>query len=52
VKFSIDSSISVDDVYTGAFDDEKIEDILEVLKIHYGFNYTVKDGKINIRMNK
>ena len=51
VKFSIDSSISVDDVYTGAFDDEKIEDILEVLKIHYGFNYTVKDGKINIRMN-
>ena len=47
VKFSIDSSISVDDVYTGAFDDEKIEDILEVLKIHYGFNYTVKD-----RMNK
>lgn len=52
VKFSIDSSISVDDVYTGTFDDEKIEDILEVLKIHYGFNYTVKDGKINIRMNK
>ena len=52
VKFSIDSSISVDDVYTGAFDDEKIEDILEVLKIHYGFNYTVKDGKINIRMKK
>ena len=52
VKFSIDSSISVDDVYTGAFDDEKIEEILEVLKIHYGFNYTVKDGKINIRMNK
>lgn len=52
VKFSIDSSVSVDDVYTGAFDDEKIEDILEVLKIHYGFNYTVKDGKINIRMNK
>lgn len=52
VKFSIDSSISVDDVYTGAFDDEKIEDILEVLKIHYGFNYTVKDRKINIRMNK
>ena len=52
VKFSIDSSISVDDVYTGAFDDEKIEDILEVLKIHYGFNYTVKDGKINIRMNE
>ena len=52
VKFSIDSSISVDDVYTGAFDDEKIEDILEVLKIHYGFNYTVNDGKINIRMNK
>lgn len=52
VKFSIDSSISVDDVYNGAFDDEKIEDILEVLKIHYGFNYTVKDGKINIRMNK
>lgn len=52
VKFSIDSSVSVDDVYTGAFDDEKIEDILEVLKIHYGFNYTVKDRKINIRMNK
>jgi len=52
VKFSVDSLVSINDLYTGAFDDENVESILKVLKIHYGFNYTIEDGNINIRMNK
>ena len=52
MKFSVDSLVSINDLYTGAFDDENVESILKVLKIHYGFNYTIEDGNINIRMNK
>jgi len=41
--------ISLSDIYTGTFKDRSITDILDVLKIHYGFTYETDDNRIKIR---
>lgn len=52
-RFGVDiecsDGISLSDIYTGTFKDRSIKDILEVLKIHYGFVYEIEDSKITIR---
>lgn len=50
VIFHVDSEPLLQDVYTGTFGNEKLENILQVLQIHYGFKYTMEDGNILIEM--
>lgn len=35
VTFHVEDDILLSDIYTGAFDEKDIIDILEILKIHY-----------------
>lgn len=49
VQIECCEGISLSDIYTGTFKDRSIKDILEVLKIHYGFVYEIDDSKITIR---
>lgn len=48
VVFEINNPHILQDVYTGTFNDENIESILRILKIHYGFEYTINDGIVTI----
>lgn len=48
VAFEINNPHILQDVYTGTFNDENIESILRILKIHYGFEYTINDGIVTI----
>lgn len=41
-----------DDSYTGTFKDESLEDILDILKLHYDFDYTRMHDTIRIEMGK
>lgn len=38
----------LNDKYTGTFGDEKLENILKVLQIHYGFKYKIEDGIVSV----
>lgn len=53
-KFNVTVSISdttlFSDTYTGTFKKSTLEDILNVLKQHYGFNYTRTNDTIHIDM--
>ena len=48
VAFEINNPHILQDVYTGTFNDENIESILRIVKIHYGFEYTINDGIVTI----
>ena len=48
VSFEVENDLLLNDVYSGVFDDENIESIMKVLKIHYGFNYVRNDDTIYI----
>lgn len=52
VTFTIDDDRLLQDIYTGVFDDGNIEHILQVLRLHYGFEYTTDDNRIDIRVKK
>ncbi|MCM1502375.1 MAG: DUF4974 domain-containing protein [Bacteroidales bacterium] len=45
VQISCDG-ISLSDRYTGTFKDRSITDILDILRMHYGFSYQIKDNHI------
>lgn len=49
VSFNVEDESLLDDIYTGAFEDENIESILKVLKTHYKFDYQNEDGIITIQ---
>jgi len=46
VQISCDAGISLSDRYTGVFRDRSITDILDILRMHYGFSYQIKDNHI------
>lgn len=52
VTFNVEDKSLLDDIYTGTFDDENIESIMKVLKMHYNFNYKNEDGIITIQSNE
>lgn len=51
VQIECSENISLSDRYTGTFKDRKITDILEILKMHYGFSYEYRDNHITITHN-
>lgn len=48
VQIECSENISLSDRYTGTFKDRRITDILEILKMHYGFSYEYSDNHITI----
>lgn len=48
VTFKVNNSALLNDSYTGAFDQEEIEEVLYILKKHYGFMYQLKGNEITI----
>lgn len=49
VTFHVEDDILLSDIYTGAFDEKDIIDILEILKIHYHFDYVKEDSNIYLK---
>lgn len=52
VKFNVDDEELLNDIYTGAFDDENIESVMEILKLHYKFEYQNENNMISIQTKK
>ena len=52
VTFNVNDEKLLNDIYTGTFEDENIESIMRVLKIHYKFNYKNEDSMITINTRK
>lgn len=52
VTFNVDDERLLNDIYTGTFEDENIESIMKVLKIHYNFEYKNEDNMITINTRK
>lgn len=48
VTFDVIDSSFIQDTYTGVFDKEEIEEVMNILKIHYGFDYKIKGDKIQL----
>ena len=48
VTFHVADRRLLDDVYTGVFDEKEITDVLDILKAHYHFAYTVEGRDIRI----
>lgn len=49
VQINCSGNISLTDRYTGTFTDRSISDILDILKMHYGFDYIINGNRIEIR---
>lgn len=41
----------LEDVYTGTFEEENLENILRVLQIHYGFEYRLEDNTVYLNID-
>lgn len=52
VSFDITDSSLIKDTYTGVFDKEEIEEVMNILEIHYGFDYRIKGDEIQIFANR
>ena len=52
VTFDVNDNSLLNDLYTGSFEDENIELIMRVLKIHYNFEYKNEDNTITIKTRK
>ena len=52
VTFNVNDEELLNDIYTGTFEDENIESIMRVLKIHYNFEYKNEDNMITINTRK
>ena len=50
VTFSVNDTTFRNDAYTGVFHEKNIEDILDILRQHYGFDYKRTGDEIRIRM--
>lgn len=48
VTFVTDNDKLLEDAYTGVFDDESIDNILQVLQLHYGFKYKIAGTEVFI----
>lgn len=48
VSFEVRDATFIKDTYTGVFDKEEIEEVMNILKIHYGFDYRIKGDEIQI----
>lgn len=48
VSFEITDSSLIKDNYTGVFDKEDIEEVMHILKIHYGLDYRIKGDNIQL----
>jgi ferric-dicitrate binding protein FerR (iron transport regulator) len=48
VSIKVVDSLPHKDMYTGVFDKEDVEEVMDILKIHYGFNYKIKGDEIQI----
>jgi transmembrane sensor len=46
VTFNIDDNISMNDLYTGVFDEKDINEVMDILKINYKFKYRIKDDTV------
>ena len=51
VNISCPDAISLADRYTGTFEDRSIADILDILRMHYGFSYSIKETQITLINN-
>lgn len=52
VSFDVADLSFVKDTYTGVFDKEEIENVMNILKIHYGFDFRMKGNEIQIFANQ
>lgn len=52
VQIDCSQSINLSDRYTGTFTTRNISDILDILKMHYNFTYTITSNRITITANK
>ncbi|WP_293711729.1 FecR domain-containing protein [uncultured Parabacteroides sp.] len=52
VFFDIADSSFIKETYTGVFDKEEIEDVMNILRIHYEFDYRIKGDEIQIFANR
>lgn len=43
-----DRTINLNDTYTGMFDETNIREVIQILSIHYGFNYQIRENTIYI----
>lgn len=48
VSIAVSDSSLVEETYTGVFDDEEIEEVMDILKFHYGFDYRIKGTDIRL----
>lgn len=49
VTIECSPDINLADRYTGSFSEHRVEDILDILKMHYGFSYESRDNHIIIK---
>ncbi|MGN0191584.1 MAG: FecR family protein [Candidatus Cryptobacteroides sp.] len=49
VQITCSGDINLTDRYTGTFNDRRIDDILDILKMHYGFDYAINGNRVEIR---
>lgn len=47
-----DKSVNLNDTYTGMFDETNIREVIQILSIHYGFSYQIKENTIYIERTK
>lgn len=50
VDITVDNPAMLADTYTGCFDDKDVREVLETLRINYGFSFTIHGKKIHIKM--
>lgn len=48
VSIEITDSSFMKDTYTGVFDEEEIDEVMDILKFHYGFDYRIKGAEIQL----
>lgn len=52
VNIKADKAFNMNDTYTGMFDETNIREIMEILSIHYNFNYQMKGNSVYINQTK
>ena len=50
VTFSVNDTTFRNDAYTGVFREKNVEDVLDILRQHYGFKYEREGDEISIQM--
>lgn len=52
VTFIIDDKVELNHIYTGVFDKEEIEEVMNILRVHCKFDYRIKDHEIYLELHK